>query len=241
MLEYKKRLAAEKLKDEDFKRDLEAARECLTEVRESKEVAWKSVEPFWPTGADDKGLWARYVEANQAYSEAKREAVGKLRAKHNLNGGWVWWLHHYLDTGENKADELQLYRVWVEEGKPGGSYIRTWIYFPLSTRMRDEIAYWMQYYEEEAFGTYYRQVEGGGRTPKRVYDDYFEQWKQSGFDSNVKKELLEEYLAPIRREFVADFKKTHGGKPLKKLIRERLRLPRDNFHQAMYRRRQGYK
>jgi hypothetical protein len=176
MREYKERLVAEKLKDQDFKQDLEATRARLRGTRESREVAWEGLEPLREkkrqeeiakgySDVDYSGLWARYVKANDAYSEAKREELDGLRAKYSLNLGWVSWLYHYLDSGQNKPDELMLYWQDVKRDKFGGNHIQTQIYFPLSKRMLKEIAYWIEFEEEKAFGAYYSQISAGGRSP----------------------------------------------------------------------------
>lgn len=251
MREYKERLVTERLEDQDFKGDLDAARECLREARERRDVAWKNVEPLrqkkmqeetaqgW-SDVDYTDLWALYIEANDTYSEATREVADALRAKHNLNFGWVLWLHHYLETGESRSDKLELYSRLVKKDKSGGIYIQTETYFPLSKRMQEEISYWAEFSEEEAFGAYYQQVEGGGPSTIPDYDRYFERWKQSNFDPDVKNELTEEYLAPIIENFISQYRKRHGGKPSKRDVRRGIASDRRAFRKALdYRRRRG--
>lgn len=168
MREYKERLVAEKLKDQEFKRDLETARENLRGARKKRDVAWEVVEalrpaadrhPAWPE------VWASYVEAADAYSSAKRRSVDALRSKFGLNQGWVLWLDNYLETGQNKSDKLQLYRMSVREDECGGRYISIEVYFPLSRAMLAEINYWVKFNEDDAFGGFYEQRTGGGRPP----------------------------------------------------------------------------
>lgn len=250
MREYKERLVTEKLEDEDFKRDLEAARESLREAKGRRDAAWESLKPLREkkrqeeiakgySDVDYSELWARYVEANDAYSKARREAANELCAKHTLNLGWVSWLDHCLKMGENEPDKLKLYSQQIKKNRLGGSYIQTDIYFPLSRRMLEDVAYWIEFEGEKAFGGYYQQVEGGGPSTIPDYDRYFEWWKQSDFDPEVKNELTEEYLAPIIEDFISQYRKQHGGKPSKRDIQRGITNDRRAFRKALdYRRKQ---
>ena len=100
-----------------------------------------------------------------------------------------------------------------------------------------DIAFWIEFEEEGAFGVYYQQAEGGGRRATPDYKRYFERWEESGFDPDVKKELVKEYLAPIIEDFISEYRKKHGGKPPKKEIQQRVALYRRAFQKALNRRR----
>lgn len=153
MHQYKQRLVAEKLADVDFRRGLEVVRAELGE----------RPAPPLPPGECPPEEWAAYVAATDAYNERLDALAGSFREKYSLNAAWLSWLIHYIETGQSEPKRLRLYSLVSRKDAFGGSYMQLQLYFPLSKQMFQEVIYWLEFTQPEAFGAHYRQTDAGGR------------------------------------------------------------------------------
>jgi hypothetical protein len=103
----------------------------------------------------------------------------------------------------------------------------------------------LQQFEAERVAAFiqslWAQRQEGGPPTNPSYDSYFERWEKSGFTADEKKKLAEEYLSPLRDEFVARCRRKQGREPSKAEIGRYLSLFRAAFRKAMdYRRKRAH-
>lgn len=202
---YSERIVAQKLQDEDFKQDLEAARGRVLEARGGDENTFNEFAPLITWNLSD-ARWDLVADADdsRAYVRAVREAIADLCAKYSLNEGWRLWLYHYLESGPGNGG-VKLYSVKPVTDRFGGRYVEAKYYFPLSRGMLKEIAFEIEFTEVDAFGEYYGQISAGGR-PLGPSEATRQEWSELAADyGETQKEYRDKGERPLtQREFCED-------------------------------------
>jgi len=121
-----------------------------------------------------------------------RKLIHELSDKYHLNHGWLLWLAHCIETGENSPNKLILYLVRKKGDK--AKYISLDTYFPLPGSVYMEATIYLRMKESDTFGDYYGQQQGGGRKPDKELYNLFEQWQAVGFDPKQKRFFRESYI-----------------------------------------------
>lgn len=129
----------------------------------------------------------------------------ELGNKYDLNFGWLSWLAHCIQTGENDPGRIIFYLPRIKGTKAG--YLSLDIYFPLPKPVYDRITIDLRMKEPEVFGDYYSQEQGGGRSEHSRPQEVIRRYKRiislrnsSRWRMRTDKEFLDHYKEYNRSE-----------------------------------------
>jgi len=144
----------------------------------------------------------------------------ELSDKYHLNLGWLLWLVHCIETGENDPGKLILYLDREKGGK--AKHISLDIYFPLPLEIYKEATIYLRMKELETFGDYYSQEQSGGRSkhsrPQKTiakYNRIIHLRDSPSWVMKTDKEFLEHYTQYNRSELARAKRWRDESKPRK--------------------------
>jgi hypothetical protein len=158
-------------------------------------------------------------KAHKIYKRSNSlESTKELQDKYSLNYGWLIWLAHCIETGENDPGKLLLYLVKTKGAK--AKHISLDIYFPLPDALYTEAMIYSRMKEPEIFGDYYSQEQSGGRLkhsrPRetlRKYNKITTLRNSASWRMRTDKEFLEHYPEYNRPELARAKRWEKEGKP----------------------------